>query len=760
MTQIPATPPAVPNQSPTNVSDPGIVTDLGIEGMTCTACAGRVEAALRKVPGVREASVNLAIETARIAWTGPGGADDLLLAAVRKAGYRAQLLPPDAPEAAMARPDTVAPLRRQALAALAFTLPLMLDMLMMWAGQHQWMLPAWSQAVLAGVVQFGFGARFYAGAWRALRAGSGNMDLLVALGTSAAYGLSLWQWLNGSGHMLYFEAAAAVVSFVLLGKWLEARAKRRTADALAALLRLKPAEACRLGPDGAEHRVPTRLLRVGDRLVVRSGEAVPADGVVLEGQASLDESLLTGESLPVEKQPGAQVVAGSLNRDGRLVLRATAVAQETMLARIVRSVSDAQANKAPIQRRVDQVSAIFVPVVVLLALVTFALWAALGSGTMAANIETAIVNAVAVLVIACPCALGLATPAALMVGSGAAARAGILVRDAEMLERAGGIQLVAFDKTGTLTEGRPAVTDLLPAPGVTETELLRLAAGLQAGSTHPLAEALRRHAAAAGPALPPVQDFRDHAGGGVAGSIAGRGLLLGNARLLKSQGIDPAGLLAQAKALQGQGRTVSLLAERDGADGPGRLLGLIGFADAPKPSAVRAVARLKARGLPVAMLSGDSQGAAQAMAAQLGIDHVEAEILPAQKAEAIRRLQAVFGHVAMVGDGVNDAPALAVANLGIAMSTGSDAAIGSAGITIMRGDPALVADALEIAERTEATIRQNLFWAFIYNLVGLPLAAFGLLNPAIAGAAMALSSVSVLGNALRLRRWAPSKEGQ
>ncbi len=732
------------------------VTDLTIDGMTCAACAGRVEAALRKVPGVQQASVNLATETARIAWAEAGKASNetALLAAVQKAGYRAGILPPDAPEAAANRPDTVRPLRLQAIAALLLTLPLMLDMGAMWAGQHAWMLPGWGQAVLAGVVQLGFGARFYVGAWRALRAGSGNMDVLVALGTSAAYGLSLWQLLNGSPGMLYFEAAAAVVSFVLLGKWLEARAKQRTGDALQALLRLKPAVARRLAPDGSEQEVATRLLRQGDRLVVRSGEAVPADGVVLEGQASLDESMLTGESLPVEKQPGDAVVAGSLNRDGRLVLRATAVAQETMLARIVRSVSDAQAAKAPIQRRVDQVSAIFVPVVVLLALITFALWAALGAGSMAENIETAIINAVAVLVIACPCALGLATPAALMVGSGAAARAGILVRDAEVLERAGGIQLVAFDKTGTLTEGKPAVTDLLPQPGISEHDLLRLAAAMQAGSTHPLAEALRLRAAAAAISLPPADAFRDFAGGGVGAEIEGRALLLGNSRLLQGHGLDAALLRTQAQALQKQGRTVSWLADIT-AGQPARLLGQFGFADAPKPSAAVAIRRLKARGVQVAMLSGDSLGAAQAVAALLGIDHVEAEVLPAQKAEAVRRLQALHGHVAMVGDGVNDAPALAAADLGIAMSTGTDAAIGSAGITIMRGDPALVADALEIAERTEATIRQNLFWAFVYNLVGLPLAAFGLLNPAIAGAAMALSSVSVLGNALRLRRWRP-----
>jgi len=743
-----------PQSGPQSGAASGPVTDLAIEGMTCAACASRVEAALRKVPGVREAAVNLATETARVTWNASPGAamgdETALLTAVSKAGYSATAQAPEAIPAP--RPDTVTPLKFQAIAALLLTLPLMLDMAAMWAGLPHLMLPVWAQAVLAGIVQFGFGARFYAGAWRALKAGSGNMDLLVALGTSAAYGLSLWVvYRHGShgSHALYFEGAAAVISFVLLGKWLEARAKRRTADALDALLKLKPAEAHRRREDGSIEDIAAGRIRLGDLLLVRAGEALPADGVVVEGRASVDESMLTGESLPVEKAIGDRVVAGAVNRDGSLLLRATAVAQETMLARIVRAVTAAQAAKAPIQRRVDQVSAVFVPVVVLLALISFGLWAALGG-----DIEQAIINAVAVLVIACPCALGLATPAALMTGSGAAARAGILVRDAEVLERAGKIKVVAFDKTGTLTEGKPAVTDLIPSRiaeegGITEAALLRLAAALQAGSGHPLAAALRQRAA--GIELPALTAFRDHAGFGVSGVVEGRRLLLGTARLLQSEGIDVAAWKQRAQDLQRQGRTVSWLATADGT-----LLGMIGFADRPKQSAARAVARLKARGIAVAMLSGDAQGAAESVAHVLGIDHVEAEILPEQKAAAVQRLRARFGAVAMVGDGVNDAPALSEADLGIAMGGGTDAAIGVAGITVMRGDPALVADALEISERTEATIRQNLFWAFIYNLVGLPLAAFGLLNPVMAGAAMALSSVSVLANALRLKGWRPA----
>ncbi len=730
--------------------------DFAIEGMTCAGCARRVETALRSQPGVLDASVNLASENARVITDGslPAAA---LAEAVEKLGYHATLRDPAAPDTAAADAREA---RRKANAfrdgwhaalALAFTLPLLLPMLL----PQQWvphlLHEAWFQAMLAAPVQFWLGARFYVAGFKAVRAGAGNMDMLVALGTSSAFGLSLWLWYAAPEDVmphLYFEGAAAVVAFVLLGKWLEARAKGRTVEALQALLKLKPAHARLLQRDGTQIMLASAALKPGDHVLVLAGEALPADGRIIDGQASLDESMLTGESLPVEKTIGARVAAGSINSDGRLVVEITAVGQETMLARIVRLVEDAQAGKAPIQRLVDRVSAIFVPAVLLAAVVTFALWTSLGG-----DVERAIVNAVALLVIACPCALGLATPAALMVGTGVAAKHGILIRDIEALERAGQITLVAFDKTGTLTQGKPKLMALAVADGIEETLLLRYAAALQAASTHPLGLAVREAAAARGIADPPaLRDLRVLAGRGLSGLLMNRRLLLGSRRLMQENGIDTAALEARAKDWEAQGCGLSWLAE------DGRLLGLLAFADPPKPNAAHAIARLKARGIASVMLSGDSHGAAQSVARQLGIDQVEAEILPEHKAQHIAALKRSGGIVAMVGDGINDAPALAAADIGIAIGTGTDAAIGAAGITLLRGDPALVADAIDIARHTEAGIRQNLAWAFAYNLIGLPLAAFGLLDPVFAGAAMALSSISVLLNALRLKLWHP-KEG-
>ncbi|WP_341916194.1 heavy metal translocating P-type ATPase, partial [Ferrovibrio terrae] len=529
------------------------------------------------------------------------------------------------------------------------------------------------------------------------------------------------------------------------GKWLEARARGQTAAALRALLQLRPATARRRRPDGTEETVDTALLRADDILLLRAGEAFAADGIVIEGRASVDESMLTGESLPVEKQMGDTVRAGTLNRDGLIAVRIEATAGETMLARILRLVESAQASKPPVQQLVDRISSVFVPVVIFIALVTFTFTLSLSSG----NVEMALLHAIAVLVIACPCALGLATPAALMVGTGVAARHGILIRDAGALEQARNLRLVAFDKTGTLTEGKPVVTAIHAAAG-DEAALLRLAAALQAGSQHPLATAIR--ARVGDVSLPSVQDFRDFAGRGVCGLVEGRHLLLGNARLLQEHGIS-AGVLQEPADMQAvQGRTVSWLADDDTKT----VLGFFAFGDEPKAHAAAAIAGLQAMGLRVAMLSGDAPAAAGAIAARLGITEVQAGLLPEDKAAAIARLRdQAGGDIAMVGDGINDAPALASADLGIAMGNGTDVAMQTAGITLMRGDPLLVADAIGIARATDARIRQNLVWAFGYNVIGIPLAAFGLLDPMLAGAAMALSSVSVLTNALLLRRWQP-----
>jgi len=726
---------------------------LAIDGMTCASCVGRVERALRKVPGVLSADVNLATERATVSLPKGSVAVPALLKAIEDAGYTAHdMSAPNATE--------TAPLREgwRVVLAAALSAPLVLPMLLAPLGVPL-MLPGWLQLLLATPVQFGLGARFYRSGWKALRSGSGTMDLLVAIGTSAAYGLSLAMLLRAGAHgaHLYFESSAVVITLVLLGKWLEARAKRQTTDAIRALNALRP-ETARLRRDGIDVEVPANQVRVGDVVVVRPGERYAADGVVLEGRSHADESLLTGESLPVAKQANDRVTGGAVNGEGLLLVRATAIGAEATLARIVRLVETAQAGKAPIQRLVDRVSAVFVPVVVVLAVVTFVGWG-LANGDWPAGL----LNAVAVLVIACPCAMGLATPAAIMVGTGAAARHGILIKDAQALERAHAVRSVAFDKTGTLTEGRPTLVAAEPATGsgLTAEALLHRAASLQAGSVHPLARAVLDAVAAT---VEPAQDVLALPGRGIAGTLHGRRLQLGSTRLMDDIGAPRGDQAARAAALQGEGRSVSWLAEMQ-ADGTARLLGLLAFGDRIKPGAAQAIAQLQKMGLRTLMISGDNAGSANAVGRQLGIDDVRAEVLPGDKAGVVMALKA-DGPVAMVGDGVNDAPALAAADVGMAMapldstragagSGGSDAAMQAAGITLMRGDLALVAQAIDISRRTSAKIRQNLFWALVYNVVGIPLAALGLLSPVVAGAAMAMSSVSVVTNALLLRRWKP-----
>ena len=725
--------------------------DLSVTGMTCASCAGRVEKALGRLPGVESATVNLATERAHVvAFSGSLDNADLV-AAVEKVGFGAAPVVEGGGDAEEeARADRGRRDLRHVLIASALSLPLLAGMVGDPFGAD-WMLPGWVQLILASIVQFWLGARFYRAGWNAVRAGAGNMDLLVALGTSAAWGLSLYLMLTAhAGHEphLYFEASSVLITFVLFGKWLEARAKGQTAAAIRALMDLRPATA-RLRRDGVETEVPVERVRVGDHVVVRPGERVPVDGRVVEGSGGVDESMLTGESLPVDKEPGARVTGGSINGDGLLVVETTAVGTETMLAQIVRMVEGAQASKAPIQRLVDRVSAVFVPAVLAVAGLTLAGWWIVGG-----DLEAAIVTAVSVLVIACPCALGLATPTAIMVGTGVAARHGILIKDAEALERAHALTAIAFDKTGTLTEGKPQVTDLIPADGVDGATLLRLAAALQAGSEHPLAHALRERAKAAGMAAEPVSDFRALPGRGVAGMVEGRRLQLGNARAVEEAGLQPGTLAAQAEALAASGRTLSWLMEV--GDSP-LLLGLVAFGDTVKESAVAAVASLKAQGVEPVMVTGDGWGAARSVAATLGIERVFAEVLPGDKAAVVATLKGEGKSVGMVGDGINDAPALAAADVGIAMATGTDVAMHSAGVTLMRGDPRLVAGAIDVSRRTYSKIRQGLFWAFAYNVIGIPLAASGNLSPVLAGAAMALSSVSVVVNALTLRGWAPPK---
>ncbi|MFN3585937.1 MAG: heavy metal translocating P-type ATPase [Moraxellaceae bacterium] len=720
-------------------------TDLAVSGMTCASCAGRVEKALTGVPGVVAARVNLASDTARITHV-PGVAPSALVAAVTAAGYGAEPVAAQRPEAQAQDGST-----RALVAGLVLSLPLVLPMLAMPFGLDL-MLPGGLQFLLATSVQFWLGARFYRAGWQALRARTGNMDLLVAIGTSAAYGLSVWQLLAGhaahGGH-LYFEASAVVITLVRLGKWLEARAKRQTTAAIRALEALRP-ETARVLRDGAEVELPVAELRAGDRVRLRPGERVPADGLIEEGHTLMDEALLTGESRPQPRGPGERVTAGAINGDGVLRVRVEAVGDDTRLARIIRLVADAQAGKAPIQRLVDKVSAVFVPGVVAIAALTFLGWWVAGAG-----LETALINAVAVLVIACPCALGLATPTALMAGTGVAAQRGILIGDVEALEITHRIRTVAFDKTGTLTRGRPALVQVLAAAGEGNAAsaadaALRHAARLQAGSTHPLAQAVLAAATEKAIAFAPAEALTALPGRGVRGRLDDGDWLFGNRALMEEQGIATAALAARADALEAEGCTVSWLAPAGAASAAA----LLAFRDQLRPESPAAVAALRALGIRTVMLTGDSAGAAAPIAAAVGIDEVVAGIVPEEKARAVRRLQQ-HGVVAMVGDGINDAPALAAADVGMAMGDGSDVAMHTARVTLMRSDPRLIAESIALSRATWRTIRQNLFWAFAYNVVGIPLAAAGLLNPVFAGAAMAFSSVSVVGNALRLKRWRP-----
>ena len=781
--------------------------DLGVGGMTCASCVARVEKALKKVPGVHEASVNLATESARITYAGDDDMAPALRRAVRDAGYE-----PRAADAAIEAADA-GPWAGFAPVGIGLLLcaPLVLPMLLIPFGIH-WMPPPWLQFVLATPVQFIIGARFYRSAWGALKAGSGNMELLVAIGTTAAWLLSMWLWLgkpHADGHVphLYFESAAMVVTLVRLGKWLEERAKRQTTAAIRALHALRPELAHVIDWDGSEKDLPVDELRAGDRLAVRPGERVPADGTVTEGATQVDESMLTGEPLPVAKTVGDALTGGSINGDGRVLLQVTAAGSESVLAHIIRLVQDAQAVKAPVQRLVDKVSAVFVPVVIGIALLTFVGWWLAGLGT-----ETAIIRAVAVLVIACPCALGLATPTAIMAGTGVAAKFGILIKDAEALEIAHQVDTVAFDKTGTLTVGQPRLLALVPAPGVDQAAALRTAASLQSGSEHPLARAVLNAAQERGVTFDAPQDVQAVPGRGTQGRVAGHEVLIGSARWMRELGVDLEPFEAPVAGQQAQGATISVVAVRRDEHEIPRAVALLAFGDEPKPGARAAIDTLHARGVRAVMISGDNRGAAEAMARRLGLKpedgEVLAEVLPGDKAAAVQALRAGTGvlpplpgggegwgegglasatsspgqppqpspqpspasgrgskrphggdHVvAMVGDGVNDAPALAAADVGMAMGSGTDVAMHAAGITLMRGDVGLVPAALDISERTVRKIRQNLFWAFVYNVAGIPLAAFGYLSPVVAGAAMALSSVSVTSNALLLKRWRPSNQ--
>jgi len=716
---------------------PGRVVEFSIAGMTCAACSTRLEKVLNRQPGMA-ANVNLATERARVRLDDGVGAE-AVIAAVAGAGFAASPVDAGTREREKAAKQLAyrREIRRFWIAA-ALTLPLLGQMAFMFGGQgHHDELPRWLQLLLATPVQFWIGWRFYDGAWKALRGGGANMDVLVALGTSMAWGFSAVVTLFSLDQHVYFEGGAAVITLVLLGKLLEARAKARTSAAIEALIRLQPKTA-RVERAGRWLEMPVDGLMPGDVFLVRPGESVPVDGEVVDGDSSVDEAMLTGESMPVGKRAGERVFAATVNGRGTLRCQATGVGEQTLLAGIIRLVGEAQGSKAPVQRLADRISGIFVPVVCAIALSTL-----LGWWWLAGDFAGALVNAVAVLVIACPCALGLATPTAIMVGAGQGARAGILVRNAEALERAEKISVLAVDKTGTLTQGMPVLTDVV-ARDTARDEALGLAAALEHHSEHPLARAIVAATGAVEPA--PVGEFRAVPGHGVEGTVAGRRLRLGSP--------DWLGVAADETvlALQRAGKTVVGLADGD------RLLALFAVADALRPTSRAAVERLSRRGVRVVMLTGDNAATAAAIAFEAGIDEFRAGVLPGGKAAALAGLKAGGAVVGMVGDGINDAPALAAADVGFAIGAGSDAAVEAADLTLIRADLLAVADAIDLSAATLGKIRQNLFCAFIYNVLGIPLAALGYLNPVFAGAAMALSSVSVVSNSLLLRRWQPPSQ--
>lgn len=718
-----------------------------VEDMSCASCVSRVEKAIKKVDGVIDVSVNLATEKATVKANSNVNLATLM-SAVDKAGYHAVKMTDQQTHAKdTEKQASLWPIVVSILFAIPFVLPMLLEPF----GFHL-MMPAWLQFILASIVQFGLGAKFYRSGFSALKAFTGNMDLLVAIGTSAAYGLSLYQLITGHYDHLYFESSVVIITLILVGKWLESRAKHQTTQAIEALSALRP-EVALVRQGDHEISLPISQVKVNDIVVIKPGERIPVDGIIMEGTSSSDESMLTGESFPVNKTVNDVVTGGTINGEGLIIVKTTAIQSDSKLSKIIEMVESAQAKKAPIQRIVDRISAIFVPVILIIALITLLAW-----GIIYHDWQQALLHAVAVLVIACPCALGLATPTAIMVGTGVAARQGILIKDAEALETLHNVNTVAFDKTGTLTEGKPDLVEIDVVGTETPDQILSLAASMQAGSEHPLAKAMLSKAKQ----YDYAKNITSVTGSGVMATIDNTEYYLGSLRWMKSLNAYFVNMDDKIDELTGKGYTISFLAKQQAEDSV-VILALFGFADVIKPEARNAIDALHQLHVNTVMLTGDNQQAANYVGQQLNLDKVIAEVLPQDKANYIYQLQKEShtnnnNQVAMVGDGINDAPALAAADIGIAMGTGTDVAMHTASITLMRGNLYLIADAIDISRRTYNKIKQNLFWAFFYNLIGIPLAAFGFLNPMIAGAAMALSSVSVVTNALLLKRWKPRAE--
>lgn len=732
---------------------------FSIGGMTCSACAARVEKALAELPGVLEAHVNLASDRADVSSVADTVTDSMLATAVSRSGYAAFF--DDTTNSAVAAREQadLADHRKMRselyalIAATLLTLPFLLQMIAMvrdsvfgTGGEMGFMLRPGTELLLATTIQFVIGARFYRAALGAVKARAGNMDLLIVIGTTAAWAYSVYLMVKlgtlATGK-LYFETSAVIITLVLFGKFLESRAKRSTTGAIRQLMQLRPAIA-RVRKGTGEIETSVDNVQIGDHVIVRPGEKLPVDGIVLSGQSDVDESLMTGESKPAGKHPGARVTGGTINGTGLLIIETTSAGADSTLAKIIKLVENAQSGKAPIQRFVDRVSAVFVPVVISIASISFLLTLLISN-----SFADSLLAGIAVLVIACPCALGLATPTAIMTGTGAAARHGILIKDVQSLEFAHNIDVVIFDKTGTLTIGSPTVTGVLACRGFDESRLTGMAASLQHGSEHPLAKAVIELATLKNiPALP-LENFQSHTGRGVSGRIDGADVRIGNRHFIESTGTDPGAAATTADQWEKAGRTVIWIAVN------GKLAGLIALADQLRAESPAAIRQLRAMGIKTLLLSGDAEAVTQEIGRQTGVDEAHGAVLPEQKAAWVTKLASEGHIVAMTGDGINDAPALAAADIGIAMGTGTDIAMETAGITLMRPDPRLVAHAIDISRATWRKIQQNLFWAFIYNIIGIPLAALGYLSPALAAAAMALSSVSVVGNSLLLRYWRP-----